>query len=99
MSLTKLTEPLQDSEASSLPVLQSLQAQNVALWLFMLGMLRTVGDDRRQLIREVLDFALKAVREEEAASDSAAAYREALEESLKELVGSLEVYSGDSPHG
>ena len=90
-------------------MLQSLQAQNVALRIFVLGMLRTVANDRRQPIKEVLDFALEEVRAKQADSGSTAAgsgpltpeaaYWEALEESLKELTGSLEVYSGDSPHG
>ena len=101
MPLTKMAEPLQDPAAPDFSgLLQSLQAQNVALRIFVLGMLRTVGHDRRQPIKEVLDYALNAVREEQVGSDgAAAAYREALEESLKELAESLEVYSGDSPHG
>ena len=81
-------------------VLQSLQAQNAALRLFVLGLIRTIDKDRRPPIKEILDFALAEVQAKQGGSDSAAAYWVALEESLKELTGNLEVYSEEpSPRG
>lgn len=78
-----------------------MQAQNAALRLFVLGLIRTVAKDRRQPIKEVLDFALGEVRakQQDGSERAAAAYWKALEESLKELAESLEVYSEDSPRG
>ena len=73
-------------------------AQHTAFLIFMFGLVRAVDEEHRQSIKETLKFALDNVPEEFDGDPKTAAYHEALDTSLNELIGMVESKPGGSPH-
>ena len=80
--------------------LDSLRAETAALRVVVLAILREVDDERRESIKEVLNYALSVARERRQGDT---AYMRSLEEKLQQMSKLLSIGSSegseDSPRG
>ena len=101
-SVSPATPEGQASGAESF-FLDSLRAETAALRVVVLAILREVDDERRESIKEVLNYALSVARERRQGDTPDTAYMRSLEEKLQQMSKLLSIGSSegseDSPRG